>query len=80
MTCIDAFHQSATFVQDLVEEMLFDSLPRQNVAEVEVKKLRNDRSSQMFLRALRDDGGRWPRVRVTWHLAGGVGQRSWRPS
>lgn len=57
--------------QDLVEEMLFDSLPRQNVAEVEVKKLRNDRSSQMFLRALRDDGGRWPRVRVTWHLAGG---------
>lgn len=56
--------------QDLVEEMLYDSLPRQNVAELLVRIVRNERSAQRFLQTLKEDGGRWPRVRVAWHLAG----------
>lgn len=59
-------------LQDVVEELLFESLPQENVAELTIRALRNGRSKDRFLQALRDDGARWSRVRPAWHLAGSV--------
>jgi len=57
---------------DVVEDMFFESLPPENVSSLTVRPLRNQQSMDSFLRVLQADGGRWSRVRVTWHLAGGL--------
>lgn len=57
---------------ELVEDLLYESLPPENIAELTVRPLRNEGSMQRFLHVLHLDGGRWSRVRITWHLAGGV--------
>jgi len=56
--------------QALAEELLFESLPRENVAELRVELVGAEWSRRRFVQALRADGGRWSRVRVTWHLPG----------
>lgn len=63
---------SAKEDQALVEDMLFHSLPPENVADLVVRQLRNEKSMQRFMQAFREDGGRWQRVRATWHLAGSM--------
>uniref|UniRef100_A0A7S1B191 Uncharacterized protein n=1 Tax=Noctiluca scintillans TaxID=2966 RepID=A0A7S1B191_NOCSC len=53
-------------VFSFVEELLLASLPRCNVAELVVKQLNCEHSTERFLRAV---GDHWCRVRVAWHLA-----------
>jgi len=57
---------------DLVEDLVFESLPPENVADFTVQPLRNERSMQNFLQSLHLEGGRWSKVRIVWHLAGGL--------
>mmetsp|Transcript_42659 Transcript_42659/g.121617 ORF Transcript_42659/g.121617 Transcript_42659/m.121617 type:complete len:539 (-) Transcript_42659:143-1759(-) len=61
--CTSSLHQ-------LAEELLFESLPRGNVAELAVTPTGNEHSRHRFLGTLRAEEGRWSRVRVAWHLPG----------
>eukprot|EP00929_Paragymnodinium_shiwhaense_P022037 TRINITY_DN14205_c0_g1_i1.p1 TRINITY_DN14205_c0_g1~~TRINITY_DN14205_c0_g1_i1.p1 ORF type:complete len:859 (+),score=148.47 TRINITY_DN14205_c0_g1_i1:51-2627(+) len=53
-----------------VEEQLFESLPAENVKQLQIEPIARDESREAFVDAVRRGGGLWSRVRVTWHLAG----------
>lgn len=52
------------------EELLFESMPRDNIQNLEITTLSNTRSWHAFQSMLAAEGGRASRVRFTWHLAG----------
>lgn len=56
-------------VQEVVTDLLMEDLPNDNVADLQVLPLENDRSKEQFLETLYSEGGRYSRIRVTWHLA-----------
>lgn len=57
-------------VQKKVEDLFFEELPRENVAELSVELLANEDQRLRFQQALHADGGSWSGVRVAWHLPG----------
>mmetsp|Transcript_47559 Transcript_47559/g.152810 ORF Transcript_47559/g.152810 Transcript_47559/m.152810 type:complete len:527 (+) Transcript_47559:91-1671(+) len=57
-------------VRMVVESLLFDSMPRENVQYLRTTALHNLRSRSAFLLRLREEGGDVARVRFGWHLAG----------
>lgn len=57
-------------IQGIVEEFLFESIPRGNVIGLQVTQLRSEPLRRRFLQGVRADGGRWSRARVAWHFPG----------
>jgi len=55
--------------RDLCESIFFESMPRENVADLVVEQLSNVHSQQRFQEAVRNHGG-WQRVRAAWHFPG----------
>jgi len=52
------------------EDLLFESLPRDNITKLKITFISNEESKQRFLSMLRTEGGMLSRVRPVWHLAG----------
>eukprot|EP00927_Polykrikos_kofoidii_P028684 TRINITY_DN24984_c0_g1_i1.p1 TRINITY_DN24984_c0_g1~~TRINITY_DN24984_c0_g1_i1.p1 ORF type:complete len:631 (+),score=99.90 TRINITY_DN24984_c0_g1_i1:31-1923(+) len=52
------------------EELLFESLPRENVANLKSVILSQENSRRCFRSTVLSDGGRWSKARVVWHLSG----------
>lgn len=52
----------------VVKALFFDSLPRENVSELDVQQIGKEWSKDRFLKAVWEDGVCWSRVRVAWHL------------
>eukprot|EP00927_Polykrikos_kofoidii_P071740 TRINITY_DN67970_c0_g1_i1.p1 TRINITY_DN67970_c0_g1~~TRINITY_DN67970_c0_g1_i1.p1 ORF type:complete len:825 (-),score=96.07 TRINITY_DN67970_c0_g1_i1:230-2704(-) len=65
-------HTKPNEVREIVTELLMEDLPAHNISRLQVTPLENERSKESFLKTLSADGGRWSRVRVTWHLASSV--------
>lgn len=66
----------ADALQSAAEELLFESMPYENIKNLEVTCLRNDHSRHAFHSALAMEGGKVSRVRLTWHLAGSAAAAS----
>merc|ERR1712232_684749 len=60
---------AASHARDLCESIFFESMPRENVADLVVEQLSNVKSQQRFQEAVRNHGG-WQRVRAAWHFPG----------
>jgi len=56
--------------QQLIEDLLFESLPRENVCNLTIKRLQHPSAKQRFRQTVWEDGNKWSRVQATWHLAG----------
>lgn len=55
--------------RSLCESIFFESMPRENVADLVVEQLSSGRLQQRFKEAVRIHGG-WQRVRAAWHFPG----------
>jgi hypothetical protein len=69
-TLLEISSDSLAAVTKVAEDLLFESLPKENVHDVRVAPLQNEQSQQSFLNLLRAEGNRMGRIRITWHLAG----------
>jgi len=69
-TLLDTTADSAAAAMKVAEKLLFESLPKENVHDLRVSALHDEKSRQSFLQVLRADGNRMSRIRFTWHLAG----------
>eukprot|EP00927_Polykrikos_kofoidii_P053614 TRINITY_DN48207_c0_g1_i1.p1 TRINITY_DN48207_c0_g1~~TRINITY_DN48207_c0_g1_i1.p1 ORF type:complete len:748 (+),score=83.34 TRINITY_DN48207_c0_g1_i1:62-2305(+) len=65
-------HATHEEVKDLATGLFFEELPPENVADLKVAPLDNEQSREDFLDTLFAEGGRWSRVRTTWHLTSSV--------
>lgn len=54
----------------LAEELLYESLPRDNISKLKITFIQNEESQKRFLSVLRAEGGMLSRVRPVWHLTG----------
>jgi len=59
-------------LQEMVESLFFETIPRKNVESLEILPLRNERLRCRLLQTVQRDGGVWSRLRIAWHLPGGV--------
>lgn len=57
-------------IATMAKDLLFESLPKENVHDIHVVALQNDKSREAFLSVLRAEGNRTGRIRFAWHLAG----------
>jgi len=52
----------------IAKDLLFDSLPRENVQNLRIVSLHDEISRAAFLRRMHDEGAKASRIRITWHL------------
>eukprot|EP00746_Dinoflagellata_sp_MGD_P167244 gnl/MRDRNA2_/MRDRNA2_97713_c0_seq1.p1 gnl/MRDRNA2_/MRDRNA2_97713_c0~~gnl/MRDRNA2_/MRDRNA2_97713_c0_seq1.p1 ORF type:complete len:599 (+),score=95.32 gnl/MRDRNA2_/MRDRNA2_97713_c0_seq1:114-1910(+) len=69
-TLLEVSSDSLSAATKVAEDLLFESLPKENVQDLRVVALQNEKSQQAFLNLLRAEGNRMSRIRVAWHLAG----------